>query len=417
MKKLTLFILILFIVQVSFGQDPVWLQQNSTLTDNLVSISVIDEQNVWIASASGTLLFTDDGGTTWQVQQTFPQHHLESIIFTNSQHACLVGWSGEVMDSTIVLITNDGGQSWQSKEHPSANYFYDVFFINGNRGWVVGRSGIVGWIIFTDDGGETWVRQMDQFGIASDLYGVHFRDEEIGQICGSGGTFLITNNAGTLGNGWAVNISIPSLGKDLYGMMDYGAMDGWIVGEQGLILGTIDNWTNYYEPASGTENNLNAVGGDVTDNKFWAVGDAGTILYKAGFLVGWEQQVSGITENLNDVGFANSSIGWAVGDNGKILKYAVSGAGVGEHENYLLSVYPMPCTDKVTIRYLIPDARCQMIEIYNISGKRILELECPAKKGGVYETGIDVSDLPSGIYFVRMGSGNKIMVQKIVKVG
>ncbi len=417
MKKLTLFPLILLAFQVSFGQDPGWYQQNSPVTDNLISISVIDEQHVWIAGVNGTLLYTEDGGTTWELKHTFPQQHLESIFFTNSQHGCLVGWGEEPTDSTLVMITNDGGQTWQNKEHPRANYFFDVFFINDTRGWIVGKGGVAGWIIFTDDGGESWGRQMELLGVSGELYGVYFRDNLVGQICGVGGTFLITNNAGIVGNGWAINISIPSLGKDLYGMIDYGVADGWAVGEQGLIIGTIDNWTNWYEPASGTENNLNAVHGDVTVNKFWTVGDAGTILHKAGFLVGWSSQVSGVTENLNDVGFASSDFGWAVGDNGTILKYTISGAGIGENNEVIVSIYPNPCADALRLRYLIHDIRYLICDLYSIEGKRIRELIHEVMPAGEHEVVVDMAGIPAGIYYLKLQVGNNVQLKKIVKAG
>ena len=88
-----------------------------------------------------------------------------------------------------------------------------------------------------------------------------------------------------------------------------------------------------------------------------------------------------------------------------------------------LQVYPNPCRDVLKIRYKmqdpgysLPAGQAVMIEIYNISGNKVLALECTARRGGVHETGIDLSDLSSGIYFLRIESGNKVMVQKIVKM-
>ncbi len=416
MKTITLLSLIIIFIQSSAGQNPGWSGQSPPIIDNFTSLSVVDEQHVWVAGSSGTLLYTEDGGENWLLQQSYPQFHFESIFFSDSQHGCLVGWAGELVDSTIVMITNDGGQSWQSKQHPTANYFYDVFFINNTRGWIVGKGGVSGWILFTDDGGNTWDRQMELLGVSGELYGVYFRDDVVGQICGVGGTFLLTNNGGIIGNGWAINISIPSLGKDLYGIMDYGTMNGWAVGEDGLIIGTFDNWTNWTEMTSGTENNLNAVGGDEANNKFWAVGDAGDIVHKAGFLTSWEAQVSGVDENLFDVEFANSDHGWAVGDNGTILKFTASGAGIDEPGENQFLVYPNPCSDAVKIRYRMQDAGYRMIGLFDISGRKIRRIIDEEMMPGEHDIEIDLSGVPAGVYFIRLQAGQQVATRKLIVV-
>ncbi|MEE4177759.1 MAG: YCF48-related protein, partial [Bacteroides sp.] len=99
MALLTLLSVLAF---VSTGQDPQWTQQSSPIGDDFVSLSIVDEMHVWIAGVSGNLLYTEDGGEHWIVQNVFPKYHFESICFSDSQHGCVVGWGGELIDSTVV---------------------------------------------------------------------------------------------------------------------------------------------------------------------------------------------------------------------------------------------------------------------------------------------------------------------------
>jgi photosystem II stability/assembly factor-like uncharacterized protein len=413
MKTNALLILMSMIVFVSTGQDPQWVQQSSPISDDFVALSIIDDQHLWIASASGSLLYTDDGGENWVVQNTFPQMHFESICFSDPEHGCVVGWR-EAPGGTVIMMTSDGGQNWQDVDHPEGNCLYDVFFINNNRGWAVGIGGQTGWIIFSDDGGMTWDRQMEILGVSGELYSVHFRDELKGNICGVGGTFLLTASAGASGNGWAINISIPSIGKDLYDLWNYGPTDGWAVGQDGVTIYTNDSWANWTESASGTDQDLNAVHGDRMFGKAWAVGNAGTILYHSGWILPWEPQSSGVEEDLNDVGFVDADLGWAVGDNGTILKFTIGGFDVEEAQQLSFSLYPNPCKDMISLRYRMPDARCRIIELMDISGRWIREVARQEVGPGEDNIEIDVSDLPPGVYLLRMQVGEEAAVKKIV---
>jgi len=81
---------------------------------------------------------------------------------------------------------------------------------------------------------------------------------------------------------------------------------------------------------------------------------------------------------------------------------------------------PNPASDKVTIRYKmqdarckiqdarckIQDARCKMIEIYSISGELIDRIECVNQ--------FPVSNLPDGIYLVRIKSDKCNTTQKLI---
>jgi len=72
-------------------------------------------------------------------------------------------------------------------------------------------------------------------------------------------------------------------------------------------------------------------------------------------------------------------------------------------------VYPNPAHEYFTV-CLPPGLGRYMIRLYDITGKKIKEVEC---KGGVMEKTISLTDLTPGIYFVEI-NGN--LEQKMIKV-
>jgi len=135
---------------------------------------------------------------------------------------------------------------------------------------------------------------------------------------------------------------------------------GWAVGEDGVIIKSIDGGVNWTNQSSGATNRLRSVF-FTNENVGYAVGDSrilkttnggnewvshsvGHALYSVyfsdantGYAVGgntgtgiivkttnagqdWTEQFSGVSKKLNSVCFHNNDIGWIVGFSGTILK-------------------------------------------------------------------------------------------------
>jgi photosystem II stability/assembly factor-like uncharacterized protein len=104
--------------------------------------------------------------------------------------------------------------------------------------------------------------------------------------------------------------------KLLYDVFFSDSLNGWAVGEDGIIL-QIDgeNWTTVQSP---TTENLRSV--FFLDNQHgWAAGYGGTLLKYAN--QSWSIQNSNTFKDIYDLWFTDNSNGWAVGYNGLILHY------------------------------------------------------------------------------------------------
>jgi len=86
------------------------------------------------------------------------------------------------------------------------------------------------------------------------------------------------------------------------------------------------------------------------------------------------------------------------------------------------SIYPNPCADVTHLRYLILDSgslgsvrdRHLISDLFDISGRKIQRICEEEKLPGEYEVEVDVSELPAGVYFVKMQAGNDIAVRKLI---
>ncbi|MEA3478758.1 MAG: T9SS type A sorting domain-containing protein, partial [Bacteroidota bacterium] len=81
-----------------------------------------------------------------------------------------------------------------------------------------------------------------------------------------------------------------------------------------------------------------------------------------------------------------------------------------------ISVYPNPCADAVRLRLTNNEQRLTISDLYLISGRKVRELVNGEMMPGTYELEIDVSDLPEGVYFIRLQAGNEVAVRKLLVV-
>ncbi len=99
-------------------------------------------------------------------------------------------------------------------------------------------------------------------------------------------------------------------------------------------------------------------------------------------------------------------------------------SGVPGNEKWLfnIEIYPNPCSDATRVRYLIHDTgslgsardRYLIIDLFDISGRKIRELIHEKQTPGEYEKEINMSYLVPGVYFIRVQAGNEVAVRKLI---
>jgi len=111
-----------------------WQEQSLPYPYDIYAADFTSSQTGWLAGER--LYYTTDGGSIWQEKDT---REFNDIQFTDSLIGCLVGAGGTVMN------TNDGGASWnlQTDEYVTLNTLRGVHFINDSTGWAAGDAGTI----------------------------------------------------------------------------------------------------------------------------------------------------------------------------------------------------------------------------------------------------------------------------------
>jgi hypothetical protein len=84
--------------------------------------------------------------------------------------------------------------------------------------------------------------------------------------------------------------------------------------------------------------------------------------------------------------------------------------------NYSLSIYPNPFNPTAKISFFIPQFRSATITVYDITGRRLETLINTNLNPGNHSLDWNASNYPSGVYFIRMDSGEFTQKQKMVLV-
>ena len=81
---------------------------------------------------------------------------------------------------------------------------------------------------------------------------------------------------------------------------------------------------------------------------------------------------------------------------------------------YLSDAFPNPFNPTTKIEYRIPQSEFVSIKVYDLLGREIATLINEKKTAGNFEVEFDANDLPSGIYFYQIKSGNYSKTRKMI---
>jgi hypothetical protein len=127
----------------------------------------------------------------------------------------------------------------------------------------------------------------------------------------------------------------------------------------------------------------------------------------------WTTRVVNISDYCqNNFYFRFRPIGDFINDNHLNIDNIIIGSfflGITEHRNADFIIKPNPATNEITIETSTTPAISQ-VSIMNLNGQEVLTSQITEPK-----TVIDISNLPSGVYFVRLTNDKTVEVGKIIK--
>jgi len=231
-----------------------WQQVDVPSNTTLTSVFFINELLGWAVGHDATILHSQDGGLSWQIQQSLPEleRPLLDVAFKDELHGIAVGAYG------IFFRTNNGGKSWQQEFHLSLLLKEDFDYLQElksedeqayldergsllphfNHVFLDGRtvylSGELGLLAKSNDLGKTWQR-------LAQIYQGSFYDiarTQLGNLLAVG---LRGNIYRSLTNGTPWKRSIVSTTALLNSIVLAGEKQLFILGNNGTLLESKDD--------------------------------------------------------------------------------------------------------------------------------------------------------------------------------
>ena len=84
-------------------------------------------------------------------------------------------------------------------------------------------------------------------------------------------------------------------------------------------------------------------------------------------------------------------------------------------EVQLLGTFPNPAQHQATVRYALPETQEVTIRLYDVLGREVRTVT-QGKREGRYEQHVDLGELSSGVYFLRLQSDGEVRTQKLTVV-
>jgi photosystem II stability/assembly factor-like uncharacterized protein len=127
----------------------------------LNDLFVLSPDHVWAVGERGTILFSEDGGRNWRIQESGTTCSLRGVYFLDSQRGWAVGFQLAPYSQRphgIVLQTIDGGKRWQMIPQPFLPPLYGIQpNAQGNLiTWGNWSSQLASSVFESFDGGKQW---------------------------------------------------------------------------------------------------------------------------------------------------------------------------------------------------------------------------------------------------------------------
>lgn len=306
MKRLFLLFTFTFLLSTfSFSQEYGWVDLSDSIptqgSNLLTDVFFVNENEGWITTSSqNEIYYTKDGGLNFETQNVLQPAH--AIHMLDDKKGFAGGLSG------TVFYTNNGGTNWNLINNFLPSTIRGLSFpAESDTGFICGDNG---WVAKID---STHIFDMEKLANGS-FYDISFPTKNEGWLCG--GAIIRHFKDGS----WLGDQNYPSNGY--YGTICFvDSIHGWAAGDEGDIIYTHDgrNWEKQQSPLEWTLNDIFFL----NNSTGWAVGSGGNLLYTTNAGTLWESNLAflEINDSPQSVFFLSENCGFMVGSNSLFYKY------------------------------------------------------------------------------------------------
>ena len=443
MKRLTIFFLLFAIVKFSYPQASWGYVSTLPNAPDINSISVVDQNVIFVAANANLLYRTLNGGSTWELKNTglAAIGNLYGISATDSLN-CWVGWLKDPSGTPASIYrTTDGGTSWTLQWTLAGSFPNGIKMFTPNYGIALADPTATGQpyqFRYTNDGGTTWSLSPTS-PIASNEFGVINAFDFIDTNNIWAGSASTIRNATTCKiyrtvdgiNGTWLNTVVNGTGGSTglyYQAIAFTDKNNGLSGSSGgNIIKTTDGgatWTAVTPPAGfnlfaalnmfGLKDGSNVIRMSIIDsvNSYhcFKTNDLGTT---------WSEEVlptEGLISGIQHMQFINGSLGYAGGTAGTFLRFGIPVSVRPEKimpENYSISQnFPNPFNPSTIIKYQLPQNSFINLKVYNSLGQEVATLVNGIVNAGTYNVQFNASGLSSGVYYYVIKAGDSFVQAK-----
>jgi len=407
-----------------FAQTQPWKKLQSPVDVTLRYLHFVDSFTGWAAGEDGTIIKTTDGGDSWEIQNSTVHTFIMDIFFVDKDFGWALTLRDEFPFNSVILKTTNGGDEWHAATFPdTTKLIRTIFFFDSLNGFAGGS-----YIAYTSDGGNNWVQAEIDSNMVSGfpVYKFNFLNRQFGYACGGridvAGVVWRTVNSGLNWNAQGISadevfdvfiidsLNAISLSGDPEGRFGVAKLNTtnagitWIFEELSFTgLSFAIDFRNYYE------------GWSASGYKFVRTTNRGET---------WEEFETPDSAVIYDLQFLDARTGYAVGENGTILKFGPTIVGVKNDfscpdEFLLFQNYPNPFNPTTKIEFRIADFGFVNLRVYDILGREVATLVDEYKSVGSYEVEFNVAqvsrpEIASGIFFYQLKAGDFVYTKKMV---
>ena len=417
--------ILIFCTREDSSAEDYWKRIASPTTKPLSNCFFVNSSTGWVSGDSGTIIRTTNGGNSWTIQNSGTYNNIVDIFFLNERTGWALAW--EIFPDTtsylgtVILKTSNSGINWIKSMHPDTNMFFKTVHYRDTLNGFMG--GTPAKIVYTSNGGNNWFEaDIDTtLFVILPIFKIDFFNNQIGYACGGfrdiAGITWVTTNAG---RNWKGSIIAPEPFFDISILYQQKAIcSGGDLEYGSSIARTSNQGVNWFYDTLGVFGLATGIDFRTQSEGWMAAGYSQRFLFTSDTGNSWTSLLTPDNTAIFDVVFPDSTYGFAVGNDGAILKYDRTSSGnIAGNQNYfperisLYQNYPNPFNPVTKISYELRVTSYASLKVFDVLGNEVKTFVNQKQNGGRYEVEFDGSNLPSGIYFYSLYSNGKMVYTK-----
>lgn len=351
-------------------------------SQDVIAVSMTDPNNIWVATEKGMILNTADGGSSWSIQfnDTNVTKNMNYIEMFDPLNGVAMADSKILEDPSVILKTTDGGQNWtpvstQQMKGYSGDEWKRIDFVNMNTGYYYESGTNAQKLYKTTDGGVHW-DTTNYSSVSNTAHIMKFYDENVGFAYNTGKICYTLDG----GQSWNIfQIQDQGWGSDIK----------FIKNNNSFIVAFSTDYNIYFSADTG---------------KSWTI----------------DSSFSNNSTGIHSISFPDKDHGWVMSynhiyyKNTNLLLTGLENNNQVPNSFKLYQNYPNPFNPSTKIKYSLPQKGFVTIKVFDMLGREVRTLINSEQNAGQHEINFNAGELPSGIYFYRIDTGNSSMIKKMV---